>query len=143
MPEDHKPPKQKVNRLKIYAVALGIFLVVNTAVETGITYLEYVTRQELYPIFPFTRIGLLVITILAINYYIRQRTGKSKPRLWWRITKPILLILLAYGLAMGAWLSVTQADADRAANNIKDLQQQWKNLPKLTSPKLDTSNEAN
>lgn len=136
-------PKTKVNKVKVYAVAIGIFLLVNFGVETGITLLENSTHQWLYPIFPFTRIGLLIVTILAANYYIRCRTGKPKPKLWWRVVKPILLILVAYGLTMGAWLSVSQADADRAASDAEKARQSLQNLPVPTRLELDTKNETN
>ena len=134
---DDSAPAPKNNKVKIYAAAIGIFLLVNFGVETGITLLENSTHQWLYPIFPFTRIGLLIITILAANYYIRRRAGKTKPKLWWRIVKSILLILVAYGLIMGAWLSVSQADADRAAAEAKKTRQ---SLPALSeSPALTPS----
>lgn len=141
--ESAPAPKTKVNKVKVYAAAIGIFLLVNFGVETGITLLENSTHQWLYPIFPFTRIGLLIITILAANYYIRRRAGKPKPKLWWRIVKPILLILVAYGLTMGAWLSVSQADADRAAADAEKARQSLQNLPVPTRLELDTKNETN
>lgn len=122
-------PKHKISKVKVYAVAIGIFLLVNLGVETGVTLLENSTHQWLYPIFPFTRIGLLIITILVANYYIRRRADKLKPKLWWRIVKPILLILVAYGLTMGAWLSVSQADADRAAADAEKTRQPMSVLP--------------
>lgn len=136
-------PKPKVNKFKIYSAALGIFLLVNFAVETGVTLLENATHQWLYPIFPFTRIGLLIITILATNYYIRRRSGEPKPKLWWRIVKPILLILVAYGLTMGAWLSVSQADADRAAAEAEKTRRAVPSLQVPSKAELDTTYEAN
>lgn len=141
--ESTPEPKTKVNKVKVYAAAIGIFLLVNFGVETGITLLENSTHQWLYPIFPFTRIGLLVITILVANYYIRRRAGKPKPKLWWRIVKPILLILVAYGLTMGAWLSVSQADADRAAADAEKARQSLQSTPVPTRLELDTTNETN
>ena len=137
MADDNTPaPKPKVNKIKIYLAALGILLLVNLGVETGITLLENATHQWLYPIFPFTRIGLLIITILVANYYIRRRSGKSKPQLWWRIVRPILLILVAYGLTMGAWLSVSNADADRAAAKLESSR---RSLPALPEPTVLTT----
>lgn len=138
--ESAPAPKTKLNKVKIYAAAIGIFLLVNLGVETGVTLLENATQRWLYPIFPFTRIGLLIITILATNYYIRRRTGKPKPKLWWRIVRPILLILVAYGLTMGAWLSVSQADADRAAAEAEKARQSMPVLP--TPPVLTPSDRA-
>lgn len=146
MADNNTPaPKPKVNRTKVYAAALGILLLVNLGVETGITLLENATHQWLYPIFPFTRIGLLIITILAANYYIRRRAVKPKPKLWWRIVKPILLILVAYGLTMGAWLSVSNADADRAAAAAESSRRSLPALPeppKLTTPEDIGANSA-
>ncbi len=137
MADDNTPaPKPKVNNVKIYASALGILLLVNLGVETGITYLENAMHQWLYPIFPFTRLGLLIITILAANYYIRRRAGKPKHKLWWRIVKPILLVLVAYGLTMGAWLSVSNADADRAAAKLENTR---RSLPALPEPTVLTT----
>lgn len=127
--ESAPAPKAKVNKVKVYAAAIGIFLLVNLGVETGVTLLENSTHRWLYPIFPFTRIGLLIITILVANNYIRRRTGKPKPKLWWRIVKPILLLLVVYGLTMGAWLSVSQADADRAAADAEKARQSLQSLP--------------
>lgn len=142
MAED-SAPAPKVNKVKIYAAAVGIYLLVNFGVETGITLLENSTHQWLYPIFPFTRIGLLIITILAANYYIRRRTGKPKPKLWWRIVRPIMLVLIAYGLIMGAWLSVSQADADRAAADAEKARQSAPSLQLPTKAELDPTNAAN
>lgn len=135
---DDSASAPKINNVKIYAAAIGIFLLVNFGVEAGITLLENSTHHWLYPIFPFTRIGLLIITILAANYYIRRRTGKPKPKLWWRILKPILLILVAYGLTMGAWLSVSQADADRAAADAEKARQ---SMPALPEPPILTPSD--
>lgn len=123
----------KINRFKIYGTALLIFILVNFAFETFITWLENQTQQWLYPIFPFTRIGLLIITILVTNSYIRRRLGKPKHKLWWRILKPILLILVAYGLTMGAWLTVSEADADRART---ERERTMRDLPVLERPNL-------
>jgi len=138
MVDDNTPaPKPTVNKIKVYLAALGILLLVNLGVETGITLIENATHQWLYPIFPFTRIGLLIITILAANYYIRRRSGRPKPKLWWRIVKPILLILVVYGLTMGAWLSVSNADADRAAAELENTRRSLPSVPEptvLTSP---------
>ena len=126
-------PRPKVNKVKVYAAALGILLLVNFGVETGVTLLENATHQWLYPIFPFTRIWFLIITILAASYYIRRRSGRPKPKLWWRIVKPILLVLVAYGLTMGAWLNVLNADADRAAT---ELEGSPPSLPVLPEPTM-------
>ncbi|GEM_PF-1618814 len=137
MVDDNTPaPKPTVNKIKVYLAALGILLLVNLGVETGITLIENATHQWLYPIFPFTRIGLLIITILAANYYIRRRSGRPKPKLWWRIVKPILLILVVYGLTMGAWLSVSNADADRAAAELENTR---RSLPAVPEPTVLTS----
>lgn len=141
--ESAPAPKTKVNKVQVYAAAIGIFLLVNFGVETGITLLENSIHQWLYPIFPFTRIGLLIITILVANYYIRRRTFKPKPKLWWRILKPILLVLVAYGLIMGAWLSVSQADADRAAAEAEKTRQSMPSLQPPAKTELDTTYEAN
>ena len=144
MADDNNPaPKPKVNKVKIYAAALGILLLVNLGVETGITLLENAKHQWLYPIFPFTRIGLLIITILAANDYIRSRAGKPKPKLWWRIVKSILLILVAYGLTMGAWLSVSNADADRAHTELEKRLDSAHSLPEPTKVNLEYHSENN
>ncbi len=137
MADDITPDtRPTVNKVKVYSAAFGIFLLANLGVQGGITLLENATHQWLYPIFPFTSIGLLIVTVLATNYYIRRRTGKPKSKLWWRITKPILLILVAYGLTMGAWLSVSQADADRAAAEAEKTRQ---SLPALPEPPVLTT----
>lgn len=144
MPDSSTPAsKTPIKKVKVYAAAIGIFVMINFGFEAGITLLENSTHQWLYPIFPFTRIGLLIITILGANYYIRRRTGKPKLKLWWRIVKPALLILVAYGLIMGAWLSVSQADADRAAVDAEKTRQSLHSLPVPTRVELDTTNETN
>lgn len=141
--ENSSNTKHRINKLKIYSIAFGIFLFINLAVETGITLLENSTHKWLYPIFPFTRIGLLTITIFVANSYIRRRTDRTKPKLWWRITKPILLILVAYGLAMGAWLSVSQADTDRAAAEAENARQTIQNLQVPTKTMIDKPDGTN
>lgn len=113
MADESPATKHKISKTKIYVSAFGIFLVANFAFEVGITFLENATHQWLYPIFPYTRIGLLIITMLAANYYIRRKLHKPKQRLWWRIVKPALLIIVAWLLAMGAWLSVSEANLNR------------------------------
>lgn len=133
----------KINRLKIYTIAFVIFLLANTALETFITWLENQTQQWLYPIFPFTRVGLLIITILIANAYIRRKEHRPKQKLWWRVLRPVLLVLVAYGLTMGAWLSVSQADADRAAAEAAKARQSFQYLPAPTRTELNTSYEAN
>ena len=57
--------------------------------------------------------------------------------------KPILLILVAYGLTMGAWLSVSQADADRAAAEAEKARQSVQSLPVPTKAELNATYEAN
>lgn len=135
--------KTKINKAKVYGIALVLFLLVNFGFETLITIVENSSQQWLYPIFPYTRIGLLIITILAANYYIRRRLGKPKPKLWWRIMKPALLILVAYGLTMGAWLSVSQVDADRAAAEAQKASQSIQNLQVPTKTEINTNYGAN
>lgn len=140
---DQSPSSAKptVSRLKVYSSAFGIFLLVNLAVQTGVTLLENITNKWLYPTFPFIGLGLAIITILAANHYIRHRAGKQKAKLWWRITKPILLVLTAYGLVMVSWFAVLQADLDRARADTEDARQALPMLPEppvLTSPSVDT-----
>lgn len=135
--------KHRISKPKVYLVALGIFLLINLVVETGITLLENSTHRWLYPIFPFTRLGLLIIVILVSSSYIRRRADKPKPRLWWRITKPVLVILIVFGLTMGAWFSVSQADADRAAAEAEKARQKIQNLQVPTKSELNTNYESN
>lgn len=135
--------KHRISKLKVYSVALGIFLLINLVIETGITLLENSTHRWLYPIFPFTRLGLLIIVILVANSYIRRREDKPKSKLWWRISKPILLIVVFFGLTIGAWLSVSQADADRAAAEAEKARQKIQNLQVPTKSELNTNYEAN
>jgi hypothetical protein len=105
--------------------------------------LENSTQQWLYPIFPYTRIGLLIITVLTTNYYLRRRLHKQKPKLRWRILKPVLLIIIFYGLIMATWLSVSQADADRAAAEAEKARQSIENLPVPTKTELNATYVAN
>lgn len=112
--ETTSEPKPKVSKIKIYSTAFGIFIISNFVLETGITLIENKTQQWLDPIFPFTRLGLLIATIMIANAYIRRRERRPKQILWWRILRPILLILVTYGLIMAAWLSVAQADLERS-----------------------------
>lgn len=136
--ENSSNKKHRISKLKVYSVALGIFLLINLAVETGITLLENSTHKWLYPIFPFTRIGILIIIILGANLYIRRREDKPKSKLWWRISKPILLIVVFFGLTIGAWLSVSQADADRAAAEAEKARQKINNLQVPTKSEINS-----
>lgn len=131
--------KQNINRTKVYLWAGGIFLLANFAFEVGITMLESSTQQNLFPIFPFTRIGLLLITILAANYYIRRRTNKPKIHIGLRIAKYAALTLVAYGLTMGAWLSVSSADTPSVVGESEEVQYEPREIvipepPVLTAP---------
>ncbi|HUS25975.1 MAG TPA: hypothetical protein VMY99_01340 [Nevskiaceae bacterium] len=110
-------PRQKISKAKIYGVAIVGFLLVNFGIETLITLIENQQKTFLYPIFPYTRSGLLIITILATSYYIRVRTGKPKVRLPFRIGKYILLALAFYGLVMGSIFALDAAEIERLRQN--------------------------
>lgn len=134
---DKASQESKINKVKIYTIAVLIFLFVNFALETAITMLENKVHQWLYPIFPFTSIGLLIITILIANSYIRRREYRPKQKLWWRFLKPVILILIFFGLTMGAWLSVSQADADRATVEAEKASQSIQNLQVPTKAEIN------
>ena len=143
MAEESSATRHKISKTKTYISAFGIFLLVNFAVEAGITFLENATHQWLYPIFPYTRIGLLIITILVANYYIRHKLHKPKQKLWWRILKPILVIIVMFGLAIGAMFSITQADIDRTNSEIEKAQEKLQGLEVPTSqPPTNNSSES-
>ncbi len=131
---------KKLSRLKVYVIALVVFIIINFLIETCITLIENETRQWLYPIFPYTRIGLLIITVLVANYYIRRRMGSPKPKLWLRAIRAVLIVLVSYGLVMGAWFSVSNADLERAQSDFTNTQEEYErrinNLPAVQSPTL-------
>lgn len=141
--ENTPTPTRKINKVKVYGLAFIIYLFANFAFEIFVELIENSTKQWLYPIFPFSRIGLLIITIVIANAYIRRKEHRPKQKLWWRILKPVLLIIVFYGLAMAAWLSVSQADADRAAAETEKARQSIKNIPVPTKTELNASYEAN
>lgn len=130
MADDNAPnTKPTVNRVRVYSSAFGIFLIVNLGLQMAVTLLENATHQWLYPIFPFMGIGVLVITILGANYYIRRKLDKPKHKLWWQILKLILLTITAYLLAMAAWFSVIEADLERARAERGDINWATPTLP--------------
>lgn len=138
MSEENQAQKHP-NKVKVYAAAFGIYLLVNFAAETGITLLENATQQWLYPIFPFTRLYLLIITILLANYYIRRKQGKPKQKLWWRILKATILLVLGWLFFFGAWFSMSEAELERMRQNRPE-------VPSLQVPtkiELDTTYEIN
>lgn len=126
----------KINKVKIYSAAIGIFLVANLLLQVGITLLENELHQWLYPIFPYTCAGLLIITIMVTNAYIRRREHRPKQKLWWRILRPILLILVIYGLTMAAWFSVSEADTDRNRAELEKAIQDFHSLPEPPPPTI-------
>jgi len=64
-------------KLKFAGIVLLIFLLVNTLFEALIALIERYYPVSLYGIFPFTRIGLLVLTILAVRA-LRSPRAKRK-----------------------------------------------------------------
>lgn len=111
MPEEEKP--HKVNKFKVYALAILLFSIGNSIFETGLTLLENQLQTFLNPILPFTRIYLLIVTILLANYYIRRKEKRPKQKLWWRILKAIILFVIAWLFFFGAWFALSEAELDR------------------------------
>lgn len=129
---DEVEPKHKINKVKIYVGAILLFVLGNFLFETALTLLEYQLQTFLYPIFPFTRIYLLIITILLANYYIRRKQGKPKQKLWWRILKAILLFVLAWLFFFGAWFSVSEAELERMRIERENNQVELSPVPEPT-----------
>lgn len=108
-----KLPTKPVNKLKVYGLAILLYLLINGLVfETMIALLESRSDTTLYPMFPFTRIGFLIVTILTAQYYIARKTHK-KPRLAHRIAKYVLLVAVFVGLYIGGMLSVINHEEPR------------------------------
>jgi len=106
---------KSVNKVKVYVVAILLYLVLNGLVfETLLTVVENQQQTTLQPILPFTRTFLLIITILLANDYIRGKQGNSKQKLWWRISKGIILFVIAWLFFFGAWFSLSDAELERS-----------------------------
>lgn len=101
--------KKQPNKIKIYGIAILIYLLVNGLVfETFITLLENQLETPLFPMFPYTRLALLIITILIANKYIDKRSSepKKKQSSFYSITKAVIFALILVGLTYGAFFSV-------------------------------------
>ena len=75
--------------------------------ETIIAIVESNFEDQLYPMFPYSRVALLIITVLATNYYIRKRTGIPKMKLSYRIGKYILLTIVFYALMIAGMFAIS------------------------------------
>jgi len=47
---------------------------------------------------------------LLANDYIRRKQGNTKQKLWWRILKGIILLVIAWLFFFGAWFSLSDAE---------------------------------
>lgn len=128
MPEEQKP-QHKVNKFKVYAIAILLFVLGNFIFETALALLENQRQTLLYPIIPYTRIYLLISTVLLANYYIRRKQAKPKQKLWWRILKALLMIVLALLFLLGASFSISEAELEQMRQNRPEAQ----SLPELPS----------
>lgn len=136
---DESETKHTVNKVKIYAVAVLIFVLVNFVFETVLALIESQQQVLLYPVLPYTRLYLLIVTILAANYHIRRKQGKPKQKLWWRILKGVIMFVLAWLFFFGAWLSVSEAE-------LEQMRQDRPELPVLQTPtqtEVDVNYDAN
>lgn len=134
---DENEAKHTVNKFKIYAIASLIFILGNFIFETVVALIESQQQTLLYPILPFTRIYLLIVTILAANYFIRRRQGKPKQKLWWQIIKGVIMFVLAWFFFFLAWLSVSETELER-------MRQDRPELPVLQAPvqtEINVNNE--
>ncbi|MCW1907916.1 MAG: hypothetical protein KIH63_001070 [Candidatus Saccharibacteria bacterium] len=131
MPEEEKP-QHKVNKIKVYASAVLLFIFGNFVFETILTLLENQLQTFLYPIFPYTRLFLLIITILLANYYIRRKQSKPKQKLWWRILKVIILFIIAWLLFFGAWFALSEAELGRLRIERENNQVELSPVPEPT-----------
>jgi hypothetical protein len=112
MSKENRVNKQP-NKFKIYGIAILIYLLINgLVIELLITLLENQLETPLFPMFPYTRIALLIITILIARHYISKRSlnHNKNPNLFIRIAKYAFLTLIFAGLALGAFLSVSFYD---------------------------------
>jgi len=100
-----------VNKVKIYVIAILLYLVLNGLVfETLLTLIENQQQTTLQPILPFTRVFLLIVSVLLANDYIRRRQGSRKQKLWWRVLRGIILLVIAWLFFFGAWFSLSDAE---------------------------------
>jgi drug/metabolite transporter (DMT)-like permease len=116
MPEESKH-HQKVNKPKIYAIAVLFFILGNFVFETLLTFVENQQQTDLQPALPFTGLYLLVVTILLANCYIRRKENHPKQKPWWRILKGLILIVIAWLFFFGAWFAVSDAELERMRQN--------------------------
>ncbi len=131
MPEEEKP-HHKVNKVKVYVIAVLLFIFGNFVFETILTLLENQLQTFLYPIFPYTRLFLLIITILLANYYIRRKQGRQKQKLWWRILKAISLFIIAWLFFFGAWFALSEAELERMRIERENNQVELSPVPEPT-----------
>jgi len=125
-------PAKPVNKLKVYGLAILLYLLINgLVIETIIGLLEDRSGEPLYLAFPYTRLALLIITILAAQYYIARKTGK-KASIARRITKYFLLAAVFIGLYIGGMFSVINHQEPREPIVIPELQRPTK--IKITEP---------
>lgn len=131
---DQAQTKKIPNKLKIYGLAILIYLLVNgLIIELLLTLLENQLKTYIYPIFPFTRLALLIITILLANRYIARRSEgysrKSRPIV--RAAKYAALSFVFICLAIGAFVALSvHDDSQREPVAIPE-------LPRATPLKLN------
>lgn len=131
MPEEEKQ-KRQVNRVKVYLIAFLGLMFTNLIVQTLLTLLENRLQTWIYPIFPYVFAGLIVITILLANYYIRRKQSKPKQRLWWRILRTVTLFVIAWLLFFGAWFALSEAELERMRIERENNQVELSPVPEPT-----------
>lgn len=105
--------KKEPDKFKIYAVAILIYLLINGLVfEFFIGLLENQLKTFLFPMFPYTRIALLIMTVLIAKRYIDKRSEEPKKKrgLFFKISKYAVLAIIFIGLTYGAFFSVVFYD---------------------------------
>jgi hypothetical protein len=118
--------KKQINKLKVYGAAVLIYLIINGLVfELFIEFLENHYSTHLFPMFPYTRIALLIITILIAKNYIDKRSpGKTKKaKLSLRLIKYTCLVIIFFSLFIGAFFSVMTYEEPKPPIVIPKLQQ--------------------
>ncbi len=69
-----------LHKVKTVGLVTLIFVLVNFLFETIITIIESQAAVSLYGIFPFTRIILLVLTIVIYRRYARKKAAALEHR---------------------------------------------------------------
>ena len=113
---DPSNDRPKVNKPKVYILAIVILLVVNTIARWIITDLENEFRMYLYPIFPYVATALLAAALITAHLYIRKRTKAPSLKPVTRVIGITLIAALLIWLTVGAIIAAQTVNTQGASN---------------------------